>query len=278
MARGAPAACPAAVVVTGGPAALVTEVRAALTVARVQPMATPGCEAVQVTIEGGAEDMLLRVRDPAGRTSVRRMASARAAAALIESWTRSDLTDGLMRRPVVPPTAAEPIADASPTPTSRAGRATGQVAGETAVGSDGSAWLGGTAGVCLAMGRICLGPAARFAAADGRRALDGLLAARLPIALGGLTLAPGLAVGYGWHHRAADLHQLQADQQLVGVVGETGPVSSHGPRLEGELSLSIPLGASLALELRTGLGGAPQVEAGPRLHLRGGLGLRVGGP
>jgi hypothetical protein len=259
--------------------ALVTEVRAALAAAGVEGRARPGCDAVQVTIEGGAGDMLLRVEDPDGRTSVRRLASARAAAALIESWTRADLTGALMRGPAASPAAAEPSLGASAAP-DRPLLLTGQLAGETALGSDGSAWLGGTAGFCLAVERACLGPAARFAAADGRRALDGLLAARFPVALGRLTLAPGLAVGYGWRRREADLSEQQADAQLVGAVGETAPATGHGLRVEGELALSVPLGAWLALELRTGLGGAPQAPAdrGPRLHLRGGVGLRVGGP
>jgi hypothetical protein len=156
--------------------------------------------------------------------------------------------------------------------------------------------VGASVGVRVGWGPICLGPRARFATqtvasasrpavykgdkgADlGRLAADLMLEVERPFALGPVWLSPGLGIGGTWMRNRA------SHEEKVTVVHAIGPVG------EGRVTLTIPLGQRLRLDVGLGLAIAPPLGTGPSTQdeftlpaaplgqLRGGLGLRYGRP
>jgi hypothetical protein len=169
------------------------------------------------------------------------------------------------------------------------------VIGETSVGNDRSLWTGASAAARMRWGRLRVGPLARFAATIasgsspalyredkdaelGRLAAELLVTADRPIPLGPLWLSPGVAVGAGWVRSKAS-HEEEATV-----------VHALGPRAEARLTLTIPFGPRLGLDVGLGVGLTPRLEAAtsvqddftlpaaPPAQLRGGFGLRYGLP
>jgi len=168
--------------------------------------------------------------------------------------------------------------------------------GETSLASEGSLWMGASAAVRVPWGRIRVGPRARFATQSGassskpavyeedkdadlaRLAAELLLEADRPFALGPLWLSPGLAVGGTWMRSQA------SHEEKVTVVHAIEPVA------EGRLTLTVPIGQRLGLEVALGFAITPPLGTGPSTQedftlpaaplgrMRGGIGLRYGRP
>jgi hypothetical protein len=222
------------------------------------------------------------------------VASPALAATLIESWMRPDLTGPLLAaRPM--PSAQEPTVAAAPVPPAPAASTVSFVVmGESGVASEGSVWMGASAAARSGWGTFRIGPRARFTSqtvasrsqlavyeenqdADlDRLAAELLVEAERPFAVGAVWLTPGLGAGARWLRTRAS-HE---EQQTV--------ASAINPIAEARLTLTVPLGGRLGLDLAVGLvvagprGAAVQddftLPAAPAGQLRAGLGLRYGRP
>jgi hypothetical protein len=179
----------------------------------------------------------------------RAVTDARTAATVIESWVRTDVQAPLLARHQIDdagpgdlvPRAAVVVAPSAPP-------ARGVqlfAAGETALASDSSTWLGVELGACVMLGPVCASARARFASvAQGperwqrdleRHGVELLLGADLPRRIGRAVLSPGLAVGVGWIHTHEE--------------GSPRRESIGGLRVQGRLALSYPMTRRLAAEL-----------------------------
>ena len=165
---------------------------------------------------------------------------------------------------------------------------------ETSVATDGSLWLGVTAGLCFRIGPACAGAlvrvsndAATFGESremkTGRLGTDVLLGAGLPIHKGRLTILPGIGVGVGWLRTTA----LNA----VAPSGSDGvDVDGGGLRASATTQLSIAVSRSTAIDLGMAADVSPVAHTAlyregssflagePRGFVRGGVGVRVGLP
>ena len=252
--------------------------------------------------------------DASGRTSTRRVNGAVAAATLIESWVRTDLDAALLPtesvaadEPASPhwsATAARPVmADTDPRlamPASSAEPTLGwkisvSADAETSLATDGSLWLGVTAGLCFRVGPACAGAIVRVSSHSvasgesremqtGRLGTDVLLGASLPIQRGRLTLLPGVGFGVGWLRTTA-LSAAPVPGESDGV-----DVDGGGLRASASMRLSVAVYRSVAVDFGVAADLSPiahtdeftessHLLAGePRGFLRGGVGLRVGVP
>jgi hypothetical protein len=98
--------CPPAATVAGD-AHRVAPVRRSLAERGISQVGTPGCPRLEVAIARASAGFDLHITDADGRTSRRRLRSAEAAATLIESWARTELSDPLLplRQPREDPAA-----------------------------------------------------------------------------------------------------------------------------------------------------------------------------
>jgi hypothetical protein len=235
---------PAAVV--DGDAALAEPVARELDARGVARAPSRGCAPVRARVTGQSGALLVEVVDASGRRVERRTASAQSAATVIESWTRTELTDGLLERrssDAAPP-APETVA---------ATRATGSpilgAAFESSLGSDASVWNGVRLSGCAALGPICAGVLLRFAAdfgwtgdtsrvGGGRMATDMMLTIEAPSRSPRLVIAPGVSGGFGW---------LRSNNRQVGEDDDQVNVDWSGPRAEAHLRLATPLAGGVWL-------------------------------
>jgi hypothetical protein len=290
-------------VVEGAPDDLVRDVRGALVRAGVRTSASPGCGAVRASVDRRADQVFLRVKDEDGRASERQVTTASAAVTLIETWARADLGGPLLRprslalelpAPVEPAGVSATAIDL-PRPALPFGA---DVLAETSRASDGSSWIGAVASACARVGHVCVGPALRWASDAGsaggsadsptrRRAVEAMVAARLPITFGRSTLAPGLAMGYGW---LASESIPQIDSTEPEGASQNDPIhyDTSGVRAEASLAFAVAINRWVAIELRVASSLVPgaqidgfdeaEVAAEPRVCFHGALGLRVGAP
>ncbi len=242
------------------------------------------CPAVRVSVTRRGEVISVFIDDADGRTSTREVGTVEAAATLVETWVRSDLSfAGLEARLAATGPAAtsgeaettrtnpepQPIADQVQTPTDEHSRFRVGLAAEASGGYDGSAWFGGRLGGCVRLGPACVGLTGRVAydpgvagdtkELDGHRlALDGRAVADFPVEWRKVSLVPGVGIGGGWfrsHGYAVrdeerDNTGENADEEnKSGVVKDTG-----GLRIDAHLALLVLLRHSLALELDLGTG------------------------
>jgi hypothetical protein len=228
--------CPASAVVEGD-AALVPAVRGALAARGVAVTPGPGCTAVRARIERDADEMSVDLTDGAGRRVERRATTVAAAATVIESWARTDLTDSLLEREGEYRAADVVVAP----PRSAAGRPMIAVALEASIGSDGSLWTGPRVTGCAWLGPVCGGVTLRLGRDGGlsgdtqtlgghRDGVDMMLSADVPARASVLVISPGIAAGFGWirsHGRESDGDHVVLDWQ--------------GPRAEAHIALATPL-------------------------------------
>jgi hypothetical protein len=286
--------CPAAARVEGDPEVVAT-VTQELSRRGVDPRPAGNCAAIRATVTRRGADVEVRVEDQHGRSATRVVALA-TVATVIESWARADLSAGLLPEP---PASTGPGAAARPNPppvelrgrAAPAKRPLGSVAlwTETAVGTDGSVWVGPALTACVRLGPVCAGVLAHVASdvrvptvAGAPRAsrLDAglLLAADLPLRLGRATLTPGLTVGVAWLRTSASNGNDNVDSD------------SGGLRLGAHVVLSYRLWRSLALDVGLAVDVAPLAHTGPqtsevvalpgepRAYVRAAVGLRYGVP
>ncbi len=210
-----------------------------------------GCPAVKAVVTKPDGRILVTVEDASGRSSRRSVASVETAAALIESWTRDDLSSPLLapRRVDVLKEPPEPPPAAEPSPASRGGYDTALrvlLDGEASASFDGGIWFGGRAGLGFLLGRILVLGVFRFtidalltgpgSAYDTHRlGLEGRVFIGVPFELSRVTLIPGIDIGGGGVQR---WRRIESNSMAVDDYTHEG---QGGARLAGHLMLDFPL-------------------------------------
>ena len=238
-----------------------------------------GCPAVRVLVSDSGGAILVAMLDPQGRSAERLTASRGVAAALIESWSRADLSEPLLQMPeppVAPGTSATPLSV--------------EARLETGLDSDAGGWLGLGAGLCFWMGPLCLGPEVALRAQplgpgrehpEVRRVGADLLAVAglRGLQAGRLRIVPSLGVGIGW---------TRSDSAEPSRFAE--PVSRRASRAVAALTVYVPLAERLSMEARVAATFTPSgrgedrpdlpdlLPADPWGLFTAGLGLRWGTP
>jgi hypothetical protein len=234
-----------------------------------------------LTAEPGVRGYLLRIQDPFGRKSERRISDAETAASLIESWLapEAETAPVAAERPAVAGAQAADeteIRAAKPTAAAAAWRISG--AAELATSGQESLWYGGSVTACGAVGPLCLGGRLRIAHDDrffdldhdtgDRSAIELLALAAWPLAAHGVTLTPLLGFGVGRLH-ADNPKLIDGEADLPG--GE-----DIGLRLEAAASAGLSLSGHLTLVGELGAAHAWSLESGTNLGSP--LGLRMTAP
>jgi hypothetical protein len=274
----------------------------------------PGCAFVTAQLEVSAAGLAVTIVDAYGRTSERSANGPVAAATLIESWVRTDVSASLLSTKDAATEAAAPTEQRPPPrpsiteeahPTLTLPAAPGvqrpgsqlsvTASAETSIGTDGSLWLGMSAGLCFRVGAACAGALVRVSDDSGtfgesremrtaRLGTDILLGASLPIRKGPVTLLPGLAVGVGWLRTTA----LSTTAPNSGSDGFD--IDGGGLRASATMSVSIALTRRIAIDLGMAADLLPLAHTAPfsegsyilagepRALLRGTAGIRVGLP
>jgi hypothetical protein len=210
--------------------------------------------------------------------------------------------------PVAPPVAAVPIALTTPavgalahaasparTPGSEARAFRLELGPDAAIGSEGSRWAGAHLGACARLGRTCAGARARGelgAAIVGdpgttRRTAAAVQATiDMPLAVGAMSLVPGVGVGAGL---------LRADTtdpgpNAAGEVTGARQSTTWSLRSSVQLVLALPLSGGLGVDVGVSLDAALPARgpvsdgqggtypAEPRFLARAGIALRYGMP
>jgi hypothetical protein len=276
---------------------LAAPVVAALARDGIAATAPADCPVVRARLAARPEGVLLIVDDAHGRASERLVADAENAAALIASWTRGDLIEPLLAVRPTGPGGRPPAPDVAAAAPAAPDRPVFGIAAafETSGGFDGSVWFGAHLAGCARLGPTCLGALARFAGDPGldgdsgthdtrRLGLEVLLAVDFPIDCGAVFVSPGAGFGAGWMNATRTVYDPEDGEE------EAEEVDGGGLRADAHVTLTIPLGAGLALDVGIGLDvwilahTSPYREedvilAGePQGRVRGGLGLRYGAP
>lgn len=274
--------------VSGDPA-LVAAVTRALYERGLSSSGTSACGIVSAEVAPRDERVWIRLTDADGRTVERVADDGEGAATTIESWTRQDVVDPLLAvretTPVVTPSPARarrPAVRSTEVVSPRAPAGWELSAlGVAAFSDDGALWSGARAQFSARVAMLSVGGRVGFAldtgavgvtaagctkqgtgdfayrdAAPGcdtsRVALDLVLVAAVPFALGRLALAPGLGVGQRtlWASRGfGDVDERQDDASEL--------------LLEAHVAASLPLGRAWAL--RFDLTGSASPTARTRL-------------
>lgn len=287
--------CEVAIEVTGDPALVATVRR--LLAERDPAAATASCPVVHARLERrGAAIAVVRVTEV---VEERIVTAPETAAAVIESWSRTDLEEPLLELDALAPLAAPSPADVAPPaargpatlsstvrprPVMRSGGLQGFAALESSFADDQTRWTGAVVGVCVPLGRICASARARFAAVtDGprmwswaeRQAEDVLFGGDVPVGLGRTRLTVGFGAGMGAVHTRSRADGESAGSETFGLRADTHaawqvPISSW---LAIDLSATIDLAQVVDAEVSR----TPSIADEPWLLARLGAGLRVGG-
>jgi hypothetical protein len=227
--------------------------------------------------EPGARGYVLRIQDPFGRKSERRISDAETAASLIESWLapEAETAPVVAKRPAM---AHAQVADQTETRAAKPPAGGGwRISGAAEIGISGgdSLWYGGSVTACGPVGALCLGGRLRMVHDDNffdldhdsgsRSAVELLALAAWPLAVHGVKLMPLLGFGVGRLH--ADnpiLNDGEADMPGGDDFGlRLEAAASAGLSLSGHLTLVSELGASHAWSLETRT--SPQAMPGLRM-------------
>lgn len=296
--------CPPSAVVRG-PARAAEEMTKALVDrgVRVEPPGLPPgpCGALDVELSEVDGGLRVKIADAWGRTAERDVQSALTAVALVESWARMDLLESAA--PATPPVASAkggaaparsplaPVAGSAAPPVPRESDRHSHVlmhlAAERGRGRDHDEWHGINATVCGRIGIVCLGAAARYGesshSGEGRKkGSDVLMTLDIPIALGRLSLTPGIGAGGGW--TGIDLRDLGCkDGSCRGALrghGRAIALDERGPRGEVHLTAALRLFGRLHVEIGgSATAGIPtEQEPDGRVIVRARAGLLWGLP
>lgn len=294
--RASAATCPASATVTGA-ARIVEPVRAILRDHEVLTDARECGEAAKVVHawligEPGGRGYVLRIEDPFGRRSERRVGDAETAASLIESWLAPE-TESASEAAAPPAAARAQVADeterrAAPPNASAAGwRVTG--AAEIGISGADSLWYGGALTACGSVGALCVGGRLRIARDDSffdldhdsgsRSAVELLALAAWPLLAHGVTLTPLLGFGVGrLHGNNPILTDGESDMPGGDDIGlRLEAAASAGFSLNRHLTLVGELGTSHAWSMvsRTSTAALPgQRMTAPTNYLRAALALQ----
>jgi hypothetical protein len=235
-----------------------------------------GCTRVRVEARG--ERLHLTIVDRFERSTEREVADAATAAAIVESWTLQEVEQGpeLAAPPLAPVSAIDRAVVVPPVAAAPAFRGV-SVRVESALGSDGGGWIGGSAGGCARAGPVCVGALARAAAdADppdhtSRWEAAALASVDLPLAIDRLAIVPGMAIGGAWT-RVSTQHRDEHDAPFT-VARDAGSL-----RVEGRLAAVWRLRRPLAVEAALSADAAAlrsETSATARATFRAALGIRI---
>lgn len=163
------------------------------------------------------------------------------------------------------------------------------VGADSAVADDRSSWRAVTVGGCAELGPACVGASARYARNGGwtlnggftysdRSAIDVTIAARVPVTLGAARVVP--SAGLGWGRFSSTFREplppiappepgpdgttCMEDPALCEEPYYTSMTErSRGLRLEGGLSVEVPLTSWLAVELGAMVSWSPSAHVEP---------------
>ncbi len=228
------------------------------------------CVPVRATISPGDHTLLVTIVDAQGRRSEREVGSLEAAAALVESWARTDVPDPLLSRRATPrrvtPPPLVPSEPAGPLPSSY----TLGLAVDVALSDDGANWGGAMLSGCATYGPICALFTARWSVSsvrslhpEHRTEMSALLGARLPLTFGVFTLAPSLSVGMGWLRASRDAFELgndcseQPDDVCVGTEIAASTANTTSLRTEAAVLLSLSPTDQVGVDFTLGFTWAP---------------------
>jgi len=276
--------CKPAAVAQGDPA-LVKALIARLTASGIATTSTAGCPAVQVRLDKRGQQVHLRVTDAFNRLGERDVQDVATAAAIIESWTLQEIDAGTL--PVEP--SAELSGEtsmASPViATPHLVRSGVAASALSALGSNGTTWLGGAVSACVRIGALCAGASLR-GETDTRAtgdtstieqdsyALSALATVDLPRKLGSFVLIPGIGVGYGWLHVTTHHHDAMNNPLDI-------PTSDHQLRTGAHLAVLRSWSERISVfgDLWTELSAArSDSQFGPMAAVRVSFGLRLEAP
>lgn len=239
-----------------GDAASVAMVREQLLARGVVVDPTGDCPNVAVAIARDGDTLVVRIDPGTGHEIERTVHGVAAAATLIESYVRRDITAPLLvsrparRLPVsVAPVAAKP----------RRARMDVAVGLDALSGSDESNWLGGRLDVCVRLRMLCVVSSLRYAAqvdapqptvisnlgpawtwSDWARSNgEAMFGIEAPLVLGTTTIASGLSLGVG----RTSIASRSSDASARNV----------GGRAEVHVKVSIPAWDWLAIDLSLAL-------------------------
>lgn len=254
--RASAATCPPSATVTGA-ARIVEPVRAILRDHQVSTDARECGEAARrvhawLIGEPGARGYVLRIEDPFGRRSERRVGDAETAASLIESWVAPEM-ESSSEPPTRSATARAQLIDETETRAAPPvlGAPEWRVTGAAEIGTSGgdSLWYGGTITACGSAGPLCAGGRLRLARDDNffdldhdsgsRSAVELLALAAWPLLAHGVTVTPLVGFGVGRLHGN---DPILADGEADMPGGE-----DFGLRLEAAASAGFSLNQHLML-------------------------------
>ncbi len=291
-----PASTCTPIAIVEGDAAVVDVVRSTLKEQGIAVTPKQDCPSVKAHVTQSESGIVLRVEDAFGRKSERTVIGPEAAAAIIESWARGDLSLPL----IMPPSAGavqQPGADDKETPSSPPSPvARIDIGAEVSGGFEGSIWFGGKLAGCYVLGPTCLGLLTRIAAdsallgdskrMDTHRTFFSLLATLgFPIQLNRFTALPALGVGASWQKLSRYAKAFNEEEWYFERFIET---DSWDWVIEGQLYGALDLGRGFFLLFGVAVDLLPLtntdpiaheeflIAGKPRGHVRGTVGLSYG--
>jgi hypothetical protein len=190
---------------------------------------------VRVQVEMRGERVHLEMTDAFDRLGQRDVDDVATAAVIVESWTRQEIDAGTM----------------PPEPAVRAPRRFDFGASAlSALGTNGTTWVGGALSACTRLGPLCAGALVRgetdtratgdsSTVAQDSYAVSAFATVDLPWRAGPFVVEPGIGVGYGWLHVVT--HHHDAMNNLLDV-----PTSDHQLQTGAHVALHYPFGSHVA--------------------------------
>lgn len=188
-------------------------------------LAAPSCEAPIILVQSAEAGLHIAILAQSGiALSERDVADSQTAAVVIESWARPELYMMLLPAPLAPSPAVASV-DLEQPPGAVARRVEAAVPGlppsiltagvVSAVGRDGSLWMGLTARGCVRVGPACVGALLRastdtgasgdsFARQTSRTAMELMLAADVSRRFRDVVITTGALAGIGFDRRQQD--------------------------------------------------------------------------
>jgi len=245
------------------------------------------CPAVQVRVDASGARVRVVITDAYDRVIEREVDGMPTATTLVESWILQEVDAG-RTLPVLPaaPTSAAPATTAAVAVHAENASSPRQswlgVGLASAIGGDGTSWVGGESHGCFRLGAVCLGGTLRAMVDTGAtgttrnldtrtRSFDGAMTAEIPVQVGRWLLAPGVSVGPSWVRVSGQnpVHQvLTVDDDLLILRGGAMLFVAH--------PLTSWLLAWGAVSADAELLGGTEVS-GPTAFGRMTVGLRIGG-
>jgi hypothetical protein len=215
--------------------------------------------------EPGARGYVLRIQDPFGRKSERRISDAETAASLIESWLAPETESAPLVAERAPVARAQAADETEVRAVKPAAGDDWRISGAAEIGISGgeSLWYGGSVTACGSVGALCLGGRLRMVHDDNffdldhdsgsRNAVELLALAAWPLAAHGIKLMPLLGFGVGrLHGNNPILKDGEADMPGGEDFGlRLEAAASAGLSLSGHLTLVGELGAAHAWSVKT---------------------------